>query len=49
MYIYENDENDVKTWHPLDVVRKVRKVQWKHKPTTVIHARVRVVFIWCRS
>lgn len=23
----ENDENDVKTWHPLDVVRKVGTVE----------------------
>lgn len=28
MYSYtENDENDVKTWHPLDVVRKVCTVE----------------------
>lgn len=29
MYIgkNENDENDVKTWHPLDVVRKVGTVE----------------------
>lgn len=27
VYVYENDENDVKTWHPLDVVRKVGTVE----------------------
>lgn len=27
VYVHENDENDVKTWHPLDVVRKVGTVE----------------------